>query len=172
MKHVAAARYQRNHKLINDVFSDSVVPDIRTVVTSGRMNVLKRQVQSLQMHQVSSAVSVFLSKGIQKAKRRKTSQARWLVLKRRCDRTRDNIRALLLQKKLENELTQIQEKHDEKKRKFTEASEEFHREHKKVPARILHCHRQTCCSRSLFSSVKPTHRVTYIQILIPLFLSG
>ena len=40
----------------------------------------------------------------------------------------------LLQKKLENELTQIQEKHDDKKRKFTEASEEFHREHKKVKA--------------------------------------
>ena len=36
------------------------------------------------------------------------------------------------QKKLENELAQIQEKHDEKKRKFMDASEEFHREHKKV----------------------------------------
>ncbi|ESO02224.1 hypothetical protein HELRODRAFT_188630 [Helobdella robusta] len=79
IKNVSAARYYRNHCLINEIFSEAIVPDGRAIINETRMVVLKRQVQSLTMHQ----------------------------------------------KKLENELQQIEERHKSKKCKFTDSCEQF-----------------------------------------------
>ncbi|XP_053212700.1 SWI/SNF-related matrix-associated actin-dependent regulator of chromatin subfamily E member 1-like [Panonychus citri] len=50
LKDLAFARFKQNHKLINEIFSDTVVPDLRSVVTTGKMTTLKNHVQVLINH--------------------------------------------------------------------------------------------------------------------------
>lgn len=40
LKHTATALFQRNYSVISEILSGSVVPDIQTVVTTARMQVI------------------------------------------------------------------------------------------------------------------------------------
>ncbi len=51
MRQVALMRYTRNHKLLNEIFNEYTVPDNRSIITGARMDQLKKQVNSLEMHQ-------------------------------------------------------------------------------------------------------------------------
>lgn len=49
IKHLSAARFYRNHKLVAEIFGDAVVPDNRTNAVN-RYQILRRQADSLAMH--------------------------------------------------------------------------------------------------------------------------
>lgn len=51
-KRLAAVRYDRNNRLIADLFSSAAVPDLRSVVAKNRIELLRKQANSLQIHQV------------------------------------------------------------------------------------------------------------------------
>ncbi|CAI5444804.1 unnamed protein product [Caenorhabditis angaria] len=50
-RRMAGVRFDRNHRLIADLFSPTMVTDTRTIVAQHRMDMLKRQATSLAQHQ-------------------------------------------------------------------------------------------------------------------------
>ncbi|KAK6101694.1 HMG (high mobility group) box family protein [Brugia pahangi] len=50
-RRIAAVRFDRNHRLIADLFSGNVVTDTRTVLAQNRIEMLKKQATSLALHQ-------------------------------------------------------------------------------------------------------------------------
>ncbi|VDP35420.1 unnamed protein product [Soboliphyme baturini] len=51
-RQLAAARYQRNQRMLLEIFSDVCIPDQRGIMTTTRLQNLQRQVESLTMHKV------------------------------------------------------------------------------------------------------------------------
>ncbi|CAI2738267.1 unnamed protein product [Dicrocoelium dendriticum] len=49
-KHVAAARFQRNHRLMQEILSDTRLPDPGQLITQSRLNTLRLQVEQLKSH--------------------------------------------------------------------------------------------------------------------------
>lgn len=88
---MAGARFQRNQRLIAEIFNEVCIPDLRTNVSVDRILTLRRQVNALKTH-------------------------------------RDTF---------EKDLKDLEEKHAEKKRKFTDANEKFYSEYAEASASNL-----------------------------------
>ncbi|VDD88354.1 unnamed protein product [Enterobius vermicularis] len=101
-RRVAAIRFDRNHRLIADLFNGSVVTDTRTIVVQNRIDMLKKQANSLSTHQVLNA-----------------------------DKKAGN-RICFSQSKLEEELKNLETTFNEKKRQMETSSDEFAARLKKV----------------------------------------
>ncbi|KAL1132170.1 hypothetical protein AAG570_010127 [Ranatra chinensis] len=92
VKHLAYARYLRNHRLINEMFSSSVVPMTRSIITSARMEIINRQVNSLTSHQKTMEAELRQMEEKFEAKKRQLAEANEAFereLKKHCRRVVD-----------------------------------------------------------------------------------
>jgi hypothetical protein len=111
-KKLAAIRYERNNRLMTELFSPLYLPDTRNVVHQQRIDQLRKQAQNLTDHQV-----FIISTDSQPFKtiHQKSSS---LVLSP--------------QNKLNEELSRLEEQFYERKRRLDSSSEEFSKKLKSV----------------------------------------
>ncbi|XP_064397946.1 SWI/SNF-related matrix-associated actin-dependent regulator of chromatin subfamily E member 1-like isoform X2 [Halichondria panicea] len=69
-KQLAAIRFHRNHRLMLEIFGDTKIPDTRSVVTNSRLVVLRKQVNSLLLHQRKLESEIKGFDDVYKAKKR------------------------------------------------------------------------------------------------------
>lgn len=127
IKHAAAARFARNQRLINEIFSDIVVPDVRSVVTTPRLKVLKNQVHSLQTHQKKLETELQQIEEKFEAKKRKfleASEAFQLEMKKRC--SVKPVDQASFQKMVEKALEQTRREQASKEEQMKRKAEEQH----------------------------------------------
>uniref|UniRef100_A0A0N5AP79 HMG box domain-containing protein n=1 Tax=Syphacia muris TaxID=451379 RepID=A0A0N5AP79_9BILA len=111
-RRVAAVRFDRNHRLIADLFNGSVVTDTRTIVVQNRIDMLKKQANSLSSHQAIN--QSFLNKLEEELK---SLEVTFNEKKRQMERASDEFAAKL--KKVCEERPQVDEA------KYLEMTEEW-----------------------------------------------
>ncbi|MFH4978979.1 hypothetical protein AB6A40_005688 [Gnathostoma spinigerum] len=85
---VAAVRFERNHRLIADLFNGSIISDTRTIITQNRIDMLKKQAVSLALHQskLEEELKKLNSVFNEKKRQMETASAEFSVLlKKVCD---------------------------------------------------------------------------------------
>ena len=130
VKHVSAARFQRNHRLMQNILLDcSVVPSSRGIVTEQRLDVLCNQVQSLERHQkkLENELIEIEKKHVATKKKWKNSTNKFLGEMKR-------LRSLTPQeyyaeyKKKQNTLKQLERKANVEKKASDDIKEDNHEE--------------------------------------------
>lgn len=74
-KAISSGRFRRNNFLIGELFNDKVVPDVRQTVNQTRVEVLRRQAESLVAHQERSLSELATMEAAFKERKRKMLEA-------------------------------------------------------------------------------------------------
>lgn len=125
-KHLAAARYYRNNKLVNDIFTDEIVPENRNAFDM-KVQLLRKQVDSLTVYQ----------------------------------------------KKMVEELQQIEEKFQQKKHALLESSERFQSEmNKRFAPNSLHTAIKDHYQRTLLKTMEMMKNEHANKMALPISTSS
>ncbi|CAJ0597427.1 unnamed protein product [Cylicocyclus nassatus] len=126
-RRLAAVRFDRNHRLIGDLFSPAVVTDTRTVVAQNRMDMLRKQAQSLSAHQNKLEEELVKLEEIHQEKKRQ--------IERGSEEFAENLKRVCEEKPQLDE-AKYQELLEEMKTKLAEAYKEYKKKQDEINARL------------------------------------